>query len=371
MTGPSDEHRAEARQHVELLTEGAASGWVELRTRDIASGWWQQTFWRPADADALLAAALARRSSHDVYVGVLPRVRRRGRRRDVAERGRVAWVDLDTADGIDRAGAFAVTPSLVVASGTPGHAHAYWRLEQPTALDELERVNRALASVLGGDQASSDPPRILRLAGTLAHKTTPPSCVRIVHCGSGATALADLRDAVHGCLPTSARPPIQHRPAVPAVRRAAYQIDRVTPTVYVEVLTGQAVGRSRKVRCPLHEDRTASLHAYEHAGQGWFCFGCRRGGSIYDLAAAVWQRELRGTAFLDLRRDLQDHFGQRGHLDEPDGRGVRMGGGRAGAGTRSDPDCGTRFARADRVQNESRTGRDHRSGGGPPDEQHQ
>jgi hypothetical protein len=34
---------------------------------------------------------------------------------------------------------------------------------------------------------------------------------------------------------------------------------------------GSRVGRSRKVRCPLHEDRTASLHVYREPERGWYC----------------------------------------------------------------------------------------------------
>ncbi len=70
-------------------------------------------------------------------------------------------------------------------------------------------------------------------------------------------------------------------------------------------LTGQVVGRSRKVRCPLHDDRVASLHVYPDAERGWYCFGCRRGGSVYDLAALLWRRPTRGAEFAALRRDLQ------------------------------------------------------------------
>jgi len=81
-------------------------------------------------------------------------------------------------------------------------------------------------------------------------------------------------------------------------------LDHLTPELYVQRLTGQTVGRSRKVHCPLHEDATPSLHVYPNAERGWFCFGCGRGGTVYDLAAALWGRDLRGRGFADLRADL-------------------------------------------------------------------
>jgi hypothetical protein len=52
------------------------------------------------------------------------------------------------------------------------------------------------------------------------------------------------------------------------------------------------------VRCrlPDHEDAYASCQVYAEAEQGWWCFGCARGGRIYDLASLLsggpWGREL-------------------------------------------------------------------------------
>jgi hypothetical protein len=80
------------------------------------------------------------------------------------------------------------------------------------------------------------------------------------------------------------------------------------PRAYVEGLTGLSVNRDAKVNCPLHEDRTPSLHVYAGAG-GWFCFGCERGGSIYDLAAELWRLDTHGEDFLELRRRLHAELG--------------------------------------------------------------
>ena len=67
-------------------------------------------------------------------------------------------------------------------------------------------------------------------------------------------------------------------------------------------LLGVEVPRHRKVPCPFHEDRHASLHVYETAERGWYCFGrCRRGGTIYDLAAPLYGYDPRGEDFLRLR----------------------------------------------------------------------
>lgn len=44
--------------------------------------------------------------------------------------------------------------------------------------------------------------------------------------------------------------------------------------------------RSGFVRCPLHGEKTPSLKLYDDGH--WHCFGCNRGGSSIDLAAALY-----------------------------------------------------------------------------------
>lgn len=57
------------------------------------------------------------------------------------------------------------------------------------------------------------------------------------------------------------------------------------------------------LRCQLpdHEDAYASCQVYPEAHQGWWRFGCQRGGRIYDLASLLaggsWGRDLRGEPF--------------------------------------------------------------------------
>lgn len=74
---------------------------------------------------------------------------------------------------------------------------------------------------------------------------------------------------------------------------------------YVAALTGVEVRDGRKVRCvlPSHEERTPSFSV---RGTTWRCFGCSQGGTIFDLAAAVWGRPTGTKAqFADLARELE------------------------------------------------------------------
>lgn len=81
----------------------------------------------------------------------------------------------------------------------------------------------------------------------------------------------------------------------------------IDPPAYLWLLTGQQVNRAGKTPCPLpgHDDWPGdggSFQAYPRAEQGWYCFGCDRGGDIYTLAQHLWGNE----PFPNLRRRLAD-----------------------------------------------------------------
>ena len=110
--------------------------------------------------------------------------------------------------------------------------------------------------------------------------------------------------------------PARHRrrdPSTPLGHRNARALPDdplllVPPRVYVGDLLGRTPGRDGKVQCPFHTDEHASLHAYPTGTRGWFCFSCRRGGTIYDLAAGVWGLQTRGQDFVELRTRLLNHY---------------------------------------------------------------
>lgn len=342
---------AMAREHLALLFP-ASAGFIELRVRTVESGRWTQYFRPVANVESLLMLALRLSDDHEVYVGVLPRNRRGGGRGDLCTSAATVWADLDSRAATERALAFEPGPSLVLGSGGPGHAHAYWSLDRQLPIAQIEALNSGLARRLGADEASTDAPRILRLAGTLAHKYDPAGVIRrirsnvdpmhasqqLIHgrpkCPGSVRVLSACRVPVVELLPlvdtdTGSTEPLDSDPGsetstqprakgrfrrdrpgvgakVPPGAVVARELESVPPAVYVRALVGSEPDAHGKVRCPLHEDRTPSLHVYPTAEQGWFCFGCRRGGTVYDLAAAVWKRPVRGPGFLDLRDDLLD-----------------------------------------------------------------
>ena len=131
----------------------------------------------------------------DVYAGVCLRDRRSGGR-DAIDRSHLAFVEIDTPDALDRLRAFQHRPTMIVLSGTPGHAHAYYTLSAPVTVPELERANRRLAHALGGDLASVDAARILRPPATRNHKHSPPTRVQLVELAPGRRY--DLHELVDG-----------------------------------------------------------------------------------------------------------------------------------------------------------------------------
>jgi len=292
---------AAARRFVEALFASApVASFVEVRFR--CAGGMGQSFHRVHAMEHVVAEVMRRAQRTDVFVGVLPRRRRGGSRRDVVDWASVVWVDCDTPEAVRALDAFRPAPAILVASGARGHRHAYWRLRAPVGVEAIEQANRRLAWALGGDSRCSDPARILRPPGSLWHKAIPPAPVRLL----------DLDDAVHhdldgivGSLADPPDEPVVDSPGRGGRRCGGDPLLEVAPAEYVERLTGQRVGRSRKVRCPFHDDQTPSLHVFAEPERGWYCFGCGRGGSIYDLAALLWQRGTRGEEFLQMRRELE------------------------------------------------------------------
>jgi len=281
-----------------------------------------------------LAAGHAERPRRELFVGVAPRLEPRGTKAAVAH-SRWLWVDVDGAQGLPALRAFlAERPAhLVIASGGSGGAHAYWRLERPltacaagprggAGVDWIGRANARLVHRLnavpgvpaGADPACRDRGRLLRLAGTVNHKTGAHA--RVVWAD---LALAPYPPAaLVGDLP---EPP--HRPPPPARRagRAAGREDpyrRIAPADYFRVLAGIDVGPGRLVRCPspAHEDRRASCAVGRDAAEGWYCHaGCGAAGGIYDLASVLLGgptgRALRGPAFARARDLVLARYGHR------------------------------------------------------------
>jgi hypothetical protein len=293
--------REAASRYVSALFASAPErSLVEVRFR-VPTGMGQRFF--PAGAlQAVADVTVSLASRTDVFVGVLPRVCARGRLQDVVKHADVVWADCDTRESVAALRTFRPLPAMVVASSRENR-HAYWFLTEPVGLDVIEGTNRRTALALGADVRCSDRARILRPAGSVNRKRSEPVAVGLLRLApADRVSVADL-DRV---LPPEPAPP-EPVSRLPRRRSIASSdpLEAIPPPVYFEQLTGLRVERSGKVHCPFHEDRTPSLHVYDDPGRGWYCFGCGRGGSIYDLASLLWDHDTRGRDFIELRGELE------------------------------------------------------------------
>lgn len=282
-----------------LFGDALGGSLIEVRWRDGAR--MGRAFLDVAERERAASLIARRAASTDVYVGVLSRRRRGGGRDDLVDAGAVLWADCDTPEAVGRMHDFAAVPSLVVASGTGNNRHAYWLLASAVPLDVIEDANHRIAATLGADPACADAARILR-PPSVNHKTQPPAAVELLHCDLSERYVLD--DVIARC---PASPGLPHRLGSPRPPRDCDDpLLDVPPALYVEVLAGLAVPRHRKVCCPFHDDAVASLHVYMEPARGWYCFGCRRGGSVYDFAALLWGLSTRGDDFRLLQQRLDD-----------------------------------------------------------------
>lgn len=262
---------------------------------------------RTSDA-ADLIARLATRT--DVYVGVALRDGGGDGGKQSISGSHLLYIDRDHSRTQQQLARFQCPPTMEVASGTPGHRHLYWQLDERAPSEQVESANCRIARLLDGDPACVDVARILRPPGTLNHKHDPPTRVSLLaHRPDARYTLTEL---------LSVLPPIERVPG--REQRHAREgrrddpLQQIAPAHYVRLLTGLAPGRDGKIACPFHSDRTPSLHVYDTPEQGWACYGCRtpdskpRGGDIYSLASLLWSIPARGRDFIELRARLDDVF---------------------------------------------------------------
>jgi hypothetical protein len=300
---------------VELIV-GRRLGDGSLRMRSRSD---PRRYPRAGDVDALVALARRhRRDGEELFATPLARRHPRGGRKGEVLPGAVAWVDIDAAADLERLRAFPHRPHLVVYSGSGG-AHAYWRLARVLEPDQVERANRKLAHALGGCMSCAAFATILRLPGSDNHKHRPPRPATLAYVDLARPGVAVER-LVAGLRDPHPKPPPPDPETVRrrAERNALDDARRVAPPVYFRLLAGVEVPeRGGDIRCPLpdHDEQNPSCRVYPTPERGWVCFGCQRGGSIYDLASLLERGPggrrgaLQGGEFKRVRRRVYEALG--------------------------------------------------------------
>jgi hypothetical protein len=241
------------------------------------------------------SANRGRAETADVYLGVAPRVRKEGTK-DAVEEVYAVWVDLDRPDAALALAEFAPQPSLVLASGTEGHLHAYWYLEGAAGPAEVERVNRALARRLGGDLAATDASRMMRLPGTYNHKTPALNMARVVYTADERfSLLSDFGSFLKGDT------------VAPAVTTPGPE-----PSAEPNEAVGEVLGKLSHVRatgkgwtalCPAHDDHKPSL-SIAQGEDGRCLLHCFAGCEPQDVVDAI------GLTLRDLAAADDPHAGK-------------------------------------------------------------
>jgi len=290
--------------------------YLEIRSRTPRG--LRQEFFATNRLDALRQRALWLGQRTDTYIGVVARTSRSGKKRAVGV-SHLVWCDIDSADAAQRLATGKVKPTVTVNSGTPGHLHAYFLVNEPLEVEVLERANRDLARQLGGDPASTDAGRVLRIPGTLSFKRQPPQPVRLASYNiraepvAPAQIVAELPPGPRAAVPVKART----SPPRPVSNQARTGVDRTTALKLIparewaQALLGIETGHDGKIACPFHaggKERTPSLQLYSDGT--WFCYGCREGGSVIDFAARFWHLPPRGSSFNEIRDRLWTELSQ-------------------------------------------------------------
>jgi hypothetical protein len=230
--------------------------------------------------------------------------------------GRLVWADADTPDAVDRARALARTVPVRLAVESGGASddqerrlHLYLLSDRWLDPDELEAANAALAERLGSDRVG-DRGRLMRLPGTRNLKSGAPGrWCRILAADLHAPGIDMRRILGDGPLrptrPAPARRNGIHRPT-------GAGLETLAPRDWFAALEpDRPVTRYGYARCPLHEEQIPSLKLYDAAAEGWYCWGCGRGGDLIEYAA--WRLHGRPARDLDARqfRDVQNWLGAR------------------------------------------------------------
>lgn len=160
----------------------------------------------------------------------------------------------------------------------------------------------------GGDLGSTDLARVLRPPSTLNHKRRPPRPVQLLACRPEISySLAELTAGL------PAEPEARLRRSPGTVRSQATELELALLAIpaedYVLILVGLTPNREGKVLCPFHSETVPSFKLYSDGS--FFCFGCRRGGTIFDFAAHLWGLVPRGRGFAEIVTLLAECFAPR------------------------------------------------------------
>lgn len=256
------------------------AGCIELRPIHRSEGARRSEFFPVEQHGRAATSAIQLGESCDVYFSAIPRVREGRGAADVGP-APAAWADLDTPDAhaaLAAFTAFKLPPSILIASGTADNRHAYWLLDEPQPAEAIVQLNRDLARMLGADERATDAARVLRLPGTLNHKTMPPTVVRLLSLTERRYGFDELREVVPKSRSTAR--------GVRATERTSTEVSAPVTRV-LDVLKGsRRVSAGWSALCPAHDDTSPSL-SIQQGDDGRCLLKCHAGCSTEDIMTTL------------------------------------------------------------------------------------
>lgn len=150
--------------------------YVFLSTKNSNGRWKDESFKFNGDIRGRVRDFLRRNNpkEKDVYFCPLP-YREKERQARFVKPVNLLWSDID--DGNIRK----IPPTVLWESGTPGHHHGLWFIDETLHPEDAAALNRSLTIYLGADKGGWDLSQVLRIPGTWNHKTKKPRPVKLVH----------------------------------------------------------------------------------------------------------------------------------------------------------------------------------------------
>jgi hypothetical protein len=303
-TRPPNRRENHYRMYRNLVSANVGQHYLDIRWRRPGEGGLRSQRSPVSEGWDILEELILRK--YETYVGIAPRLRDASTR-DAIGPSRLAWVDCDSPEATRRLREVLPPPTALIASGSPGRTHAYWWLDRALEANQIEWLNHALAVAVGADSgAVTACTAILRPAGSWNWKRGRPSPVEVLHYDP--VQVLDARSLGRRAIAVAdGRVPVLRQPRRRQLSLAADLLHQIPPEVYVSRILGLTPGRDHKVICPFHSESRPSLHVYDTPERGWCCYGCGRGGSIIDLAAAAWGLDSRRD-FREIKRRLEEIF---------------------------------------------------------------
>lgn len=144
------------------------TGYIYLATKSPETRDWEQFFFEwPVQVEDVLSFIRTNRSKSEVYLA--PAIfTEKDAHKQFVRGANVVWVEFDGLIPKDLQGV--PEPTCRIRSSFDSNEHWYWKLDQFTAPDELERINRALTYKFGADSSGWDCNQVLRPPETFNHK---------------------------------------------------------------------------------------------------------------------------------------------------------------------------------------------------------